>query len=433
MRMLILLALSAVLSAQAHAQPVDDPNDAPPRRARRGLQPGQPSSGFLKNVRDLMDGFRSMGPWDEHYGYIMDATEKVYDNNGWVSESDQFSLEMIRNVAAIPPWQMRDRFDTMIGMLGERYALDEEQEQRLRVTVAREANGVFQRNAPRIMQYALDAIRTRTAGEPFTPEKVAQWAKLARPVFDDSRSKFEAAAEEFIATLRPDQQELARRDLDAGRARADTVEAMTDRWMRGGWEASDWGLDTDPIQMAGEQRLAELRAVAEERATAEAAAAKPATAAPVTRTPTAPRPGASTPRSPRPEDRARLTPTPGARHPVPVPPPAAETAKPAPEKEGPWAKYVREFIAKFKLNKDQEATAWRLHHAMESRADQVRKRYGLQIDNVKSRMSKDSEAMAKEVKKLEDHQTAAVDKIFEQLKSRLDRIPTRAQREAAKD
>ena len=43
-----------------------------------------------------------------------------------------------------------------------------------------------------MLQYSLEAIRTRAAGEPFTPEQVARWVTLARPVMEDAQQRVDS-------------------------------------------------------------------------------------------------------------------------------------------------------------------------------------------------------------------------------------------------
>lgn len=203
--------------------------DAP--KPRRGEEPGRAS--LRENVARLFSSFRELSDWDTHYTYMMDAMEKVYARNGWESEPDVFSLSVIREVNAIPPWTPLARFDTLVEIVSDRYLLDERQEVILRTTLIRESNEMFTRHSDRIMQYAIEAIQTRAGGEPFTPEQVARWVKLAEPVFLDSRRRVGVLAEQMTAELEPDQRELLQADLDALNRRMDNVHEMTQCWARG--------------------------------------------------------------------------------------------------------------------------------------------------------------------------------------------------------
>jgi hypothetical protein len=460
-RMLALvLAAGLVIPALAQATLTDDDmqrleaarQQGPPRGDRsRADRPRSPYGeeragprGPFRRFTGMMESARGLGPWEEQQAYIMDATERIYERNGWTSEPDQFSLHMMREVNEVPPWQPQARFERMVGLLSERYDLDDQQQRKLQELMAREMQNMFQNHGPRVMQYTMEAIQTRAAGDAFTPEQVARWSEMAQPVFEDARVRFDQAAEEFIQTLRPEQQEVVRVDLEANRTRQDTFIAMGERWRRGEWQASDWGLEADPIQVAGEMRRA---------------------AGEVPDAPSMPPPGEFGPGAPPPPPG--FTPEAQNQQPDDVPdapdmaergptrrgpggPPVAGPGTPGegppgPAQRGrrgpagaqaaadsdPWAKYVREFIARYKLNEDQEAAAWRSYQDLHPRGEQIRKRYQEQTDALKSRLASEPERQAAAVKEHERAQQAALDKVFEQLKARLERLPTSAQRAAA--
>ena len=109
---------------------------------------------------------------------------------------------------------------------GDRYVLNEKQERLLRRIMLRENNALFARHSDRIMGYALEAMQTRAAGEPFTPEQVQRWVELAEPVFQDGRRSIVKAAGEFEAVLEPEQKELLQADLNAANGVVHVIDAV---------------------------------------------------------------------------------------------------------------------------------------------------------------------------------------------------------------
>jgi hypothetical protein len=326
----------------------------------------------------------------------------VFERNNWDSESDLFALEMVREVGRIPPWAIQERYDKAMEMVGDRYLLDDEQMASLQDKVIRLNVELFSRHSDRILQYAMEAIQTRAAGEPFTPEQVARWVELAEPVFNDARRSFNAGAEEFMAELDPEQRELVRRDLAATNRRMADVERLGQKWKRGEWDPHDWGLEDDPIQsqaeFAAETPGAKLPSVDSGAAQREA------------------REGSHEEAIAREEPRA------------------SEPAEPAgpPKDDDAWAKYVRAFIRKYHLNDEQRQRAWLVYRDAKGRDDVFEGRFQRRLAALRERMSSaDDEKTQAALSKLTEQRRRERDRLFGQLKRRLERLPTRAQRKNA--
>jgi hypothetical protein len=374
----------------------------------------------------LMAAVQELGSWEEHSAYALAATEKIFERNGWDSEPDLFSLDLIREVEALPPWAIQDRFDTFVGALSDRYLLDERQEQILQQTIARESNAVFARHAGRILEYAGEMIQTRAAGEAITPEQVARWVELATPVFEDSQRALNEGAQQFMQKLDPEQQAIVQRDVDAANRRMGRIEELSGRWARGEWHPSDWGIEDDPIQLAGEARAAQETDQPDEAAAAVGRATGDrgdVSGAPPQPPPTAPRPpGArdrpvARARTSQPADRSRNQPE------------ARGTVKGADDR---WARYVRAFIRKYRLDDAQQQRAWMIYRDVKARGDRLDKRHAGQVALLQHRLAKaaDEKTQAALQKQITRH-NADLARLFRQLKKRLERLPTSAQRRNA--
>lgn len=378
--------------------------------AQAGDEEESPFAHVRQNVMRLMGSLQQLGDWEQHYPLIIESTEKVYARNGWDSEPDRFSLGLIREVSAIPPWQPMERFDAVTQILSDRYLLDEAQEEKMRQLILAQEVDLFRRHSGRIAEYAIDAIQTRAAGEAFTPEKVARWMQLAQPVFQDARTGMQRSAKEFMGVLDEDQQALLQADLQAAERRLDNVETMSQEWARGEWDPADWGMEEDPIQLAGEARAAEEElAAAEQRALLEGAERQPDAAA---------GPGAG-----------RRAGAAGGAPGAPVQPTTPQAAVQGPLDD--WAQYVQRFIQKFQLNESQQAQAWKIYRAVQVRRESYEKRFKEQSEQLKRGVT-GSEADQARLTAVQADQKQALDRLFDQLRRRLDRLPTRAQRRDAK-
>ena len=418
-RLLVVWMLTAVAAAVAQtAPPPDEPNQAD-RRPAAG-----PERSFFGQLNQMVRGMREMGPWENQSQDIMSAVNNVYARNGWTSEPDQFSLKLVGEVSTIPPWNAQERMDKLMSLLGDRYQLTPEQSDGLRTLMIRETGAMLRDHANEIMQYSMEAIQARVRGEAFTPEQIQRWTKLAQPIFDDSRKRMDRAAGEFMQQLTPEQRTIAERDLDATRRRQDAVAEMGQHWLRGEWQPTDWGMDTDPIQNGqtpatppgGEQ--AGGSGTPNHPTPPAASGNPPAGGAPPS---AAPNPAGGPPGSPPPTDD-----TPGA--PGAPRPDGGHAASPTPDPTDPWGQYVTAFIAKYKLSEAQTSVAWRIHGESKTRADQLRARYEEQIAALGSKSSSDAKEQIAAREKSRDSEIEAT---FERLKARLDKLPTRAQRDAA--
>jgi hypothetical protein len=414
---LIVIAASLGLIALTQA----DPNNPT-------LHVGGESRGSLfERVFKMFDMVQDIGPWEDQHGDLMIAAENVFELNGWDSESDQFSMRMLREVGEIPPWDPQQRIDHLISMLSDRYTLDSRQEQLIRNTIIKESNKMFFKHAPKAMVYSLEVIQTRAAGEPFTPEQVARWTSMAMPILEDTHNNFQNVAEELMPEFTEAQQALMREDLAANNRRFQTVLQGAERWKRGDWKPEYWGLQDDPIQMAAVWE-AEQAAAAEGETPPEDQVSGDDPGSTAEKLPPDDAP-------PMMQDQPPLRPTQPTRpertgrgESKPQPRPRSATS----EKEtDPWKIYVQEFIDKYALTDPQQTAAWRVSRDLIQRRDRVRAQFDQRLAILESRLVDDPKRLKTQQDKLTRDRDQREGVLFEQLKERLDKLPTRAQRSEA--
>jgi hypothetical protein len=110
----------------------------------------------------------------------------------------------------------------------------------------------------------------------------------------------------------------------------------------------------------------------------------------------------------------------------------AETAAARPAAKDDWTIYTEQFIERYELNDEQKQKAFTfLRHQQEARDRYLRRN----VDEMArvTRLLTEAETEEERAASLEAYQrlNAPVDRLFEQLKQRLDTLPTRAQRKAA--
>jgi len=193
---------------------------------------------------------KGMGPWDQHQPVLEDATDQVFEQQGWTSEPDRYARDLIRQVDRIPPWQAHERQEILLNSLQSRYGLSEDQKALFDKEFQQVGMKIGMKHFSTLAPVVMDVIKTRSKGEPFTPDQVARWTQQLSPVMNDARQAMEELANKVGATMSPEQRKVFDADAKALLKRHSDMEKMVDKWKRGQWTPLDWGLKNDPIHRA---------------------------------------------------------------------------------------------------------------------------------------------------------------------------------------
>ena len=183
----------------------------------------------------------------------------------------------------------------------------------------------------------------------------------------------------------PEQRTRIARDLRSWEERTKDISRLFERWQQGEWTPADWGLERDPVHR---QWLKD-----------------------------------------NPPD-VRLAQSTEGKQPDEAPEPDDELV--IAQDETRWERYVREFIARYGLDNAQRTSALNILVQLQDRAVQMRDSRADVLDVV-DRLIKNADSPDKRadyVKQREDL-LIPIRTLFEELKSRLENLPTSAQRRAA--
>lgn len=366
-----LLVFSACVwpAAGQDREPID------PEQARQAVER------FDAIGRDL----RKLGDWSEQAALFNGMMDRLWEDNHWDSEPDVFARELAEQVTRIPPWRFNDRMQKMTDMIGDRYRLDAGQSVRFRSRLMRELFGFSVKNAEVLASQAREFIDARLNRRPFTPEQVARWTRESDPALADGLFRVERVIDSMKRDMSPEQQKLLQKDYDGFDRRINGFLKQRADWARGKWTPREWGLDKDPIH--------------------NPAAARGAL-----------EPGVTDPR------RNAVNPDHAAGDPLVIPgdfgphrpghrPPDALS-----HNESTWARYVRKFIARHKLDAGQRDAALSILAELESRAADYRRLHAPDIESVSPDRRDTAEALA------------PIRGMFEELKARTGALLTRVQR-----
>ncbi len=335
--------------------------------------------------------------------------------------------------------------DNYSKFLGRKYNLTEEQDEYTKALLREKAYEFIDKHEDELRHIVDRMFDVRTGGE-MTQEELIEWGKEAKPLYEDAKKLIIAGNDEWREILTPEQRKIHDEDLKLMEESFRTTEDQLQRIISGQMTVEEF---RSPRRSA-RRRANRNRAKRQARSTAQS----PGRAIP--------------PPGPGTKPQAHKRPTP----PNEVPPPpegesrsgSSTAARPRHARRGTsgqasrlsrgshrgrsrggkgyeskWDKYVADFIKKYQLNDEQQQKAHGIladckkqaQRYLKSRASHFaridKQLQALRTSKDKNKSKKQS-ALNNQRKKLME----PIDKIFDsQLKPRLERIPTRAQRKAA--
>jgi hypothetical protein len=304
-----------------------------------------------------------------------------------------------------PTRKMMDRvIDRITEEMAEHYEFDDDQLRLTRELFKARFPEFLNQNRAEIQTLMNQYFEALLDDEPPPVEAVAEWAQRVQPMLAEFGEVCHEVAEGMGEYLTEDQQVM----LDAEYAAFQTGMTMAQNKL-GVWAGGGYDPETEWIHPGPERRRREReerrrqqeameearRQVVEEGASPDAAAAAAAEAA-----------GA-----PQPEAGART-----ARQPA----------------KDDWTIYTERFIERYQLNDEQKQKAFAFLQRQQEQRDRYLHRRTNEMAQVTS-LLKEAETQEERQTALQAYQrlNAPVERMFEQLKEKLDTLPTRAQRKAA--
>jgi len=284
------------------------------------------------------------------------------------------------------------------------YGFDEYQQQQTQELMSRHFKDFLNRNRGQLETLIMEFAESQLAEEPPSPEFAADWAQRALPLVNDFQGLMTGMTDEMRDYMTEDQEALLDVNLSALDVAVGFVDRRLNLFAEGGFEPE--------IHWTGNRKVRRMSEVERKQVVREAIAAREAA---ISRMSGAPATGAG-----------------GGGAPVPVaaaaPPKNAAPAQPGGEKDE-WARYVDEFIVKFKLNDEQQQQARSFLQDQYAERDKFYERNAHALERLSGLFAKaKSDAEVDKAETQYQKLMAPVDNMFEVLKKKLDRLPTRAQR-----
>jgi hypothetical protein len=363
------------------SEPEHSPSTAPKDAKTETLEGGQPGGWGMGRIGRAAREMSKLGDWEDQVPNIEKSLDRFWDENDWNEESDLFALEAVRGVAEIPPWEIARRVEFLTGEFGARYEMDKSQIADLQSKCYQMIGAIAVQHGGTMFKHVSEMVESMQAGEPLTPEDVSRWIVEGEEMIEFAHRQVESVTDRVAANMNDEQREIFMRDLASYRKRKERFEDMRERWEAGGWHPREWGLEEVP----------EYKRMMAERV----------------------RDGRYDEAKWRRFDELQK-----ARREY------ERKSKETRYNESAWERYVREFIAMYFLDDAQAETAWSILREQRQRAGDVR--HLAQRRMLHARFGRTAISVPLSEEALEQ-----IRALFDELCTRLDRIPTDAQIYAA--
>lgn len=377
--LLVILLEAAGALGQGESPPAVRPSPQPSLLEGEGEATPRDLSDLmpLDRFQGFAEPFADMD-WKEEAERLRKAVTLVWQRNGWTDEADLFARDVACEVTVIPPWEVITRLNLLTTRIAERYGLKSDQAVQLQGALFGEAGMFVTKNSKILFEFGAEALAGRARGEPFTAEQVQRWAQALQPLLAGARESTYRLSQRVEPWLDAEHKSKLDQDLKSFEKRDRLMEEMQARWAAGKWQASDWGMENDPIQTG---------------------ALKPATA-----------PAASAPPPPLSTPTSRVTTSEGNSLAIPTHWVAYDPKT--------WIAYVLDFEGRFGLDAGQKNSARSIHHELFDRATDYAQAHRAELEPV---------AVGERAK----HEAyEPIRSLFAELQARLDSLPTTEQRES---
>lgn len=224
----------------------------------------------IKQIRRLQESAKQIGSWDQQYGVIAEATDNVFEQQGWNSPEDVWIQNLMRDAGQIPPWKPHERSNVFMDGVQVRYGLTHDQRTLFRDEMQRAGMDAMRKHFKTALPIMMEVVATRAKQQPFTADQVQRWSRAFKPVMEDSLKSLNNSVDKLKKTMTAEQRRQLDADMKALYRRHRDAEKMVAKWQAGNWNPTDWGLQNDPLHAAAmvEHRAQETeknRAVEEAR------------------------------------------------------------------------------------------------------------------------------------------------------------------------
>ncbi|UCG16843.1 MAG: hypothetical protein JSV19_02175 [Phycisphaerales bacterium] len=264
------------------------------------------------------------------------------------------------------------RLKRAVDVVDQRYDLSDGQKQHLEQALLSRWPKFIHDNEEQLKSLLNEMIEARMATKPPDPDRVADWAGRALLMWEAVEQQIAAGDEEIKRILDEEQCERFDRDRERLRTRFGEFRETLAKWERGGFDPSTWpslGRRDSAEREAGPHR------------------------------------------------------SPEAHQPTTAP---ADTDEISAELDA-WSRFVDEFCETYELDRMQRVTAHSILKEMQERAEAYRDRRRVEIEKLEHLINDQTPGNEDLVKRQAEELYGPIDEMFQELRRRLEALPTPAQ------
>ena len=337
-----------------------------------------------------------------------------------------------------PTPKMIDRvIDRVAEGMAEHLDLDESQRSAVAQALRTRVPGWLNQNRNEIKRLTNAYFEALLDDHPPPADDVADWARRASPLMDQFRGVVEEVVGDFSAALNESQAATVQSELAAFRVGISVVQSKLQLWAEGGYDPEvDWPRGAKYAEMeAAEQAALEK---AQEEARKAVLSADRAHAAAELNDPGVERVRAEMQSGAQIAVVGEISPPKEDRGMVPVDVvvtttrPAIAASKPAVlEVQDEWGRYVDAFVARYALDEGQQNSARLFLREARRRRDRYQESKLEDFRKLEAALRKPGDKNIEQLQREYRALQAPIDRCFDQLKERLEKLPTRKQRRDA--
>lgn len=288
--------------------------------------------------------------------------------------------------------------------MGRHYGFDDDQVWNARDVLKSQFPDWFMNHRREIVPLMNEYVEMICDDEPPTPERVAEWVSRVQPLANDFMVRVEESAEELRDFMTEEQQQILSGELAAINVAVGQMNRRFEVWKRGGF---DWETEWPGSERFHREEVRRQQQLIDQQNQAREEVWGPGVSAEMLR-----------------DGEIVIAPE--------IEEPQGKGGGGASPNKDAWEIYVEDFIKRYDLDEAQQNQAHKILRAqLEDRADYLRRIDGrvreLQRAFSKAKTEEEKARLREQVDRL----NTPLQRRFELLKERLDRIPTRKQREVA--
>jgi hypothetical protein len=211
---------------------------------------------MLGKLGEMISQMGELGDWEMLQADIANSLENIFEKKGWTNSRDDFFRGLLTEAISHPPGAMRQRLESISGLLQQRYHISDEDRLGVEGDIFREIMFFFSGNMREISGQMNELVEMNRRGELLNAEVIAKLAQRAVKIRPARQQRVKAIMESIRRRVPEGYRDTFEQDYKhIFETRLPEVHSMEDQWARGQWSPADWGLDKHPLYADNPARL----------------------------------------------------------------------------------------------------------------------------------------------------------------------------------